>query len=495
MAIPMTNAALVSIDLETGNGEPLHRRLYEQIRRVILAGGLPPGAKLPPTRDFARELGISRNTVLSAFEQLAAEGYTEARVGSGTRVALALPESQPLSAPEIKLAPARDVFSELPERIRSLPHRRRPGRRPDRPFEPGIPNLDLFPFDDWSRLITKFWRNPPRDLLLSGDMAGYRPLREAVAAYLVAVRGLKCGADQVIITSGAQQGIDLCARTVLEPGDDVVLEDPGYRGLVAAFTAAEAHFSYLPVDGEGLSVETGRRMSLRPKVIAVTPTHQFPMGHVMSLARRLDLLEWAGETGAWVLEDDFDSEYRYRGRPLAAMQGLDASGRVIYAGTLSKVMFPALRLGYLVVPEGLVDPMLSVRAAVDEHPSITAQPALAAFIESGRFAQHVRRTRLVYGELQSRLIERLKASLDGALTVPDDDTGMHLTCVLSDALASWTTDLDIMREAAKLEVTAPALSTYCQNDGPQGLVLGYTGYPERKMLEAADLLAEAVEAA
>ncbi len=484
---------LVDLDLDRAGDNPLNEQIYKRLKGLILAGVLRPGARLPASRVLAAELSVSRNTVLAAFDQLLAEGYTEARPGAGTRVSADLPD---LSDDFRAAAPALsdDPPPPLPARVLDLVSRRTPGPGMHRPFLPGLPDVSAFPFDEWGRAVGRFWRRPPIGMLEDRDGRGHLPLRRAIADYLVAVRGAACSADQVIITSGAQQGIDLCARVLLDPDVPVVMENPGYRGLTAALTSAGARVVRAPVDAEGLDVARARAATPHPRLLAVTPSHQFPLGVTMSLARRLDLLAWAREAGFWILEDDYDSEYRYRGRPLAALQGLDGGGRVIYAGTFSKVMFPALRLGYLVVPEPLVEAFVRLRGAVDDFPALAMQPVLADFMDSGRFGAHVRRMRNLYGERQAILREELTARFKGLFDLPDDDAGMHLTVTWGGAgKTQGLMDGAITREAADLDVTARALSGFY--DGPSrrnGLVLGYTAYPEAALRDAAARLEQAV---
>ncbi len=494
-----SRAALLALGLDQGAALPLQRQLYDQLREAVLAGRLAPGTRLPASRSLARELGCSRNTVLAAVEQLVAEGYLEGRVGSGTYVSGVLPE-------ELLAAKARDAAARPPSTSsRGLSARGRSlaGVRQHRPprhkaFVAGLADLDAFPFDLWGRALARTWRHPPRALLSHGDAAGYRPLRRAIVAYLKAVRAVDCAPEQVVITSGAQQAVDLAARALLEPGDGVWLEEPGYPGLRGPLVANGARLVPVPVDAEGLSLEAGRRLAPEARMAMVTPSHQYPLGITMTLARRLALLDWARSSGAWILEDDFDSEYRYAGRPLAALQGLDAAegpGCVLYLGSFSKVLFPSLRLGYLIVPPGLVEAFLRVRGAVDDHPSTTAQPALAAFIEEGHFAAHVRRMRGLYAERQAAMVAALKRRLDGLLTVAPDPAGMHLVAGLGPDLAAGCSDAEIEGRAAAKEITAFALSSFFL--GPparQGLLLGYAALTEAEIEAGVARLAEVLEA-
>jgi len=483
---------LITLAVDRSDPASLQRQIYDRLRHVILSGQIAPGARLPSSRTLARDLGISRNTVLAAYEQLLYEGYTEGRAGSGTRVSDVLPES--LLAIRAEGEPAHGAnevagkLSSLTTGLSGLPPRTARGQRA---FRPGLPDVGLFPFDQWSRLLGRFWRRPPEAMLHTGDLAGFDPLREAIAAYLGAVRGVNCDRRQIVITSGAQQALDLISRVLLDPEDAVWLEDPGYAGLRGAFMAAGARVVPVPVDSDGLSVAAGEARAPDAVLAAVTPSHQYPLGVTMSLTRRLELLDWAGRCGAWILEDDYDSEYRYAGRPLSALQGLDTAGRVIYVGTFSKVLFPTLRLGYMVLPPALVDPFLSVRAALDDQPSIAVQPALAAFIDQGLFAAHIRRMRNIYAERQQALLAALQSELSGLLDVAADEAGMHLVAHLRDD--AGLSDGEASAGAAAAGLTVPALSEYFSGDSDtQGLVLGYAALTEDEIGEGVKKLAEAL---
>ncbi|MGF1609588.1 MAG: PLP-dependent aminotransferase family protein [Kiloniellales bacterium] len=493
-------APLISLALDPAAGEPLYRQLYLQLRDAVLAGRLAPGTRLPSSRALAADLGCSRNTVVTAFEQLLSEGYLEGQVGSGSYVSSVLPEEL-LAAPRPK-ATAADRASAAPPRGLSargaaLAAIARPRRDAVQPFA-RRPDVSSFPFDAWGRILGRIWRHPPTGLTGYGDPAGYLPLRRGIVQYLQAVRGLVCEAEQVLITAGGQQALDLTARLLLDPGDAVWIEEPGFPGLRGALTAAGARLTPVPVDGEGLDVAAGLRLAPDARLVAVTPSHQYPLGVTMSLPRRLALLDWARETGAWILEDDYDSEYRFAGRPLAALQGLDAgrsggAGQVIYVGTFSKVLFPSLRLGYLVVPPGLVASLQRARESLDDHPSLIAQPALAAFIEEGHFATHVRRMRRLYAARQRALVEAAARHLGGLLEIAPDDTGLHLVGRLSEGLAAHMDDQGAARRAAAAGLSvAPLSSFYMKRPAAQGLLLGYAGIPEEQIEPAVKRLAEAL---
>ena len=495
-------AALLPLSLDKNDAEPLYRQLYGQLRLAVLDGRIAPGTRLPSSRALAEELTCSRNTVVNAYEQLLYEGYLEGAIGSGTYVSSELPDGMLTVTPA-----ARATRDAAPPRGPSLSRRgaalaavTREGRRHGGAFVTSVPDVREFPFEVWGRLLGRIWRRPDDGLIRHGPSQGYPPLRRAIAAYLRAVRGLVCEPEQVFIASGAQQGLDLAARLLLDPGDPVWFEEPGYLGLRGALVAAGARLVPVPVDDEGLSVADGRALEPRARLAAVTPSHQYPLGVTMSLSRRLALLDWAAEAGAWILEDDYDSEYRYAGRPLAALQGLEASrsngaagARVIYAGTFSKVMFPALRLGYLVVPPDLVEMVTRARGSLDDYPSTVAQPALAAFIEEGHFAAHIRRMRRLYAARQDCLLQALERHCAGLLTARPDPAGLHLIADLAPDLAARLDDRAASARAAAQGVHAPALSTYFIGEAPrQGLMLGYAAVPEQEIEAGARRLASAL---
>ncbi len=499
--------SFVPLTLETGAGAgPKHRQLYDQIRGHVLSGRLAGGARLPATRTLAREIGCSRNTVLSAYELLLAEGYLAGARGSGTFVSPVLPDRfltvtppAPPSPPAAKGGAARPALS---VRGRALAGQIAPPRGPAGAFMLG-PDATRFPFDVWGRMLGRTWRRPDPALLRYGDPAGHRPLREAIAGYLRAARALNCDWRQVVITSGAQQALDLVARALLDPGDAVWCEDPGYAGLRGPLIAAGARIAAVAVDAQGLSVASGRAKAPTARLAVVAPSHQFPLGVVMSLGRRLELLDWARAADAWILEDDYDSEYRYAGRPLAALQSLDAArgtgtssetGRVIYAGTFSKVTFPSLRIGYLVVPDTLVEPVIRVRAALDDHPSAVVQPALAAFIGEGHFSAHVRRMRTRYAARQEALIAAAHRWLDGALILAPDEAGLHLVARMTPALAERMSDKQAAARAAA-GINVFALSGYAAEARcDPALLLGYAAVPEDKIESSVRALARALGA-
>jgi GntR family transcriptional regulator/MocR family aminotransferase len=350
--------------------------------------------------------------VVNAFEQLRAEGYIEGLSGAGTFVSRELPEDLLQAhhqSPSVRVRPHVSKLSRRGSLLAATPVSAAQKQAGSFDFDPCLPALDSFPFKVWSRLSARRWRRPSRELLDYGEPAGYRPLREAIAAYLGLARAVRCEPEQVIVTAGTQQGLNIASRVLLDPDDRVWVEDPGYIAARAALRAAGAGIVPVPIDGEGLDVAAGIKRAANARAVCVTPSHQFPLGVTMTLARRLALLEWAKSSGAWIFEDDYDSEYCYGGRPHAALHGLDRAGRVIYIGTFSKVLFPSLRLGYLVVPPDVSDAFASARAVVDRFSPLHDQAVLADSINEGHFARHVRRMRSLYAERQNICSEHSRA--------------------------------------------------------------------------------------
>ena len=473
---------------------PLYRQLYEGYRAAIVERRLRAGQRLPSTRGLATELGISRIPVLQAFEQLLAEGYFESRPGAGTFVASSLPDdmtrARRATAPAGDLArpqPGRRLVARAPE---MLPRREpEPWLRGLGAFRVSQPAVDRFPFQVWSSLVARHTRNPRGSLLLYGDPKGYKPFREAIAAYLTTARAVRCDPEQILVVSGSQQALEISARVLLDPGRPVWIEEPGYSGARDVLTVAGARLVPVPVDGEGLDVAAGMALAPQARAVYVTPSHQYPLGATMSASRRLQLLDWARRSGAWIIEDDYDSEYRYGSQPVAALQGLDQDHRVIYIGTFSKVLFPSLRIGYLVVPPDLVASFTAIREAADIFPPTLYQAALTDFINEGHFGRHLRRMRQLYRERRSALVEALEREIP-ELEVHGDQAGLHLTATLPDGFD----DRRISEEAARRGLWAMPLYSCHLGENPRpGLVLGFGGVEVGEVGEGVGRLKKVIE--
>lgn len=500
----MTNNPLLSrlhsvVELDSSSPAPLYRQLYHELKETITEGFLSPGARLPSTRDLADELDVSRNTVVGAFEELKSEGYLESRVGAGTFVCEELPEhttrvspsSSARTAPPLQLTDTTSRSPSLSTNARRVCETNFVALdtpAPQTAFRQGLPALDAFPIDVWAKLASRRWRFLPTEELVYGSPAGYAPLRSAVARYLRTSRGVRCEADQVLIVSGIQQAITLTARVLLDPGDAVYVEDPGFPRMQTAFAAAGAELTHAPVDDEGITLPPLGSAPL-PKVIGVTPSHQYPTGVTMSMDRRLALLEWASEHEAWILEDDYDGQFRYSGEPLAALQGLDNSGRVLYTGTFSKILFPGLRLGYLVVPPDLVDPFIRMRSTVDRCPPRTNQMILTDFITEGHFKRHIRKMRTLYANRQDALLDAIRRTLGDVIEISGSNAGLHLV----GRLPKGVDDTAVSAHLDEHGIIALPLSFYSTRPLRRGgLLLGYGCVSEDEIRESVQRMAEAL---
>ncbi len=456
---------------------PLHRQVYDGFRKAILGGMLRPGQRVPSTRVLAVELGMSRLSVLTAYEQLLHEGYLEGRVGSGTYVCAVAPESR------LRAKPAAATRPSTGKRTIVSPGRDEGGVRP---FRMSLPALDQFPQALWGRIVARHAHRLTPAHLAYGDPAGLGALRIAIAAHLRTARAVNCEAENVLVTSGSQAGLRLSAAVLLERGDRVAIEDPCYPGARAAFTAAGAELVPIPVDEEGLDV-AALATRQRIRAVYVTPSHQYPLGFSMSASRRMALLDWAARHDAWIIEDDYDSEYRYVSRPLGALQGMDERNRTVYVGTFSKVLYPALRVGYLVVPPALWESFLDARDALDVFSPTLYQLALAEFIDEGHFARHLRRMRGIYQRRREALLEGLAENCAGLLDVLNADAGLHIATLLP----ADSDDRAVVRRMTARGLTANALSLCFM--GPartSGLLLGFGGFDEHTLIAATRTLAE-----
>lgn len=458
-------------------GAPMYGQLSEWFRRAIAEGQLRPGQRLPSTRNLAKELKISRIPVLAAYEQLYAEGYLETFVGAGTCVARAIPDE---ALVPVRLAVPAALPGETEHAVpRRVARRVAAMRTPTQTwadnqgaFRVGLPALDRFPVNAWSKLVGRHARRSSLDIMVYGDPMGYLPFREAIAEYLRTVRAVRCDASQILVTTGSQQGLQVCAHALLDVGDRVWMEEPGYPGARQALATAGARIVPVAVDTDGLDVAAGIRRGRDARAVYITPSHQFPLGTTMSAARRMQLLSWAAHSGAWIIEDDYDSEYRFGGRPIASLQGLDTDARVVYVGTFSKVMFPAMRLGYVVVPKDLVPAFTTVRDAMDTFSSTLYQAVMADFISEGHLARHIRRMRTLYMERRTVLLEAIGRQLGDRLEVTGTEAGMQLTALLPPGVD----DVAVSVRAAGQGVSARPLSPcYAKAPARGGLILGYGG--------------------
>lgn len=472
---------------------PLYQQIYEAIRQAILAGEFSSGRRLPASRSLAAQLGVSRITVVNAYDLLFAEGYLTGKIGAGTFVACELPDDS-LRTSRKQPAARKSLVPQTALRLSAYGQRLAAKEitacgtstsSAIRPFENGLTAVDEFPFAVWARIAGRIHRHPPRDIWGHGNAQGYLPLREAIAAHLQSARGVHCEAQQVIITGGAQQALDLTTRLFLSENDVALVEDPCYQEVRALFTAAGAQVIALPVDAEGIDLSLLPRRSAQPKLVYVTPSHQYPLGVTMSLARRLALLEWAKSANAWIIEDDYNSEFRYAGRPLTSLQGLDRHGRVIYIGTFSKTIFPTLRIGCLVVPPELVDIFVTARSLNDVGSGLLDQAILTEFMNEGHFARHIRRMRTLYAYRQSILVRECKKQLGECLEVNAASAGMHLVGWLSPGVS----DKLVSARANSLGLKLNPLSNYCLTQAQRGgLILGYTAFDEKQIIQGVKKL-------
>lgn len=485
---------MVLVGISRGSGGPVHRQIYDGVRARILEGSLPPGQRLPSTRSLSEDLRVSRSTVVRAFDQLVAEGYIEAFSRGSTRVNRRLPDTLIRAASPPRRRRPGSVIRAPSTRAKRITDAWPPfepaAPRPPRPFRTSVPALDVFPMEIWGRLMARRWRRASPASLAYQDPRGIPALREAIASYLRTARGVRCNPDQVLITAGSQQALDLVARTVLEPGDPVWMEDPGYFGAAGAFASAGARLVPVPIDAEGLNVAEGMRRAPDARLAFVTPARQMPLGVTMSLRRRLDLLAWAASHHAWILEDDYDSEFRYDTRPLASLQGLDEHDAVLIVGTFSKVMLPSLRLGYVVVPEPLIDPLLTVRRFADLCPPPLMQGVMADFMTEGHFERHIRRMRAIYQSRRRMLSTLITRTLGHLVDVDAPDAGMNLIAWLPRTMKD-TAAADALRAAG---IDALPISSCAIEQRPRpGLLLGFSGVREHDLKTGVATMARVLE--
>jgi GntR family transcriptional regulator/MocR family aminotransferase len=470
-------------------GTSAYQWLYQALRAEILNARLRPGMRLPATRDLARQYALSRGTIINAFELLKSEGYIEGSVGSGTYVSQVLPEEllqvSSRGADKVRARALRRRISVYASRVKLFPNFE---ARPTRAFRCNVPALEMFPTSLWLQLTARRWRRASTNLLLGCDALGYGPLREVVADYLSTSRAVRCSAEQVMIVSGVQEALDLATRLLANPGDRVCMEYPGYEGAESVFRAAGARVDRLAVDGEGAQKPSQDFKTAR--LIYVTPAHQFPLGITMSLPRRLSLLQWARKHRALIFEDDYDSEYRYSGRPVPALQGLDDNGVVLFAGSFSKVLFPALRLGYLVIPPDLVSRFAAAKSLSTRHAQLLDQAVLCDFMAEGHFGRHVRRMREVYAERLACLMRCARERLAGVMEISEIEAGLQTIGWLREGIESdWAA-----KAAAARNVTVMALS-FRDRGGKRrhALQLGFAAVDPPEIRRGVEQLAGALD--
>lgn len=464
----------------------LRVRLYLALRQAIFDGGIRPGTRLPPSRSLAIELGMGRNTVMKAYEQLTVEGYLEGRVGDGTYVCESL-----------QLRPARNARVQAAERAAPMLSRRGEtlarlsgsSRVQHGAFMPGIPDVEHFPFQVWRRLLAKYV-HPRQSHLLQYGVGGFAPLRVAIADYLRSSRLLSCDPRQVLIFNGTHQAVDLCARMLSDPGDSVWMEEPGYWGVRNVLRAAGAELVPIALDDKGIA-PTADDWRKPPRLIFLTPSSQYPTGTVLALDRRLELLEQAQRHNAWIIEDDYDNELRYHANPVASLFGLAGARRVIYLGTFSKVMYPGLRIAYLVVPPELAECFMVGNTELFREGRLTDQAALAEFIAEGHFSAHIKRMRAIYRERRDTLQAALEGRLGSAIVRSGGHAGIHLLY----RFAGEVDDVRIADEALARRVVVRPLTLYYQRaeHACPGLNLGYASVPVERIGPAVAVLSEVIE--
>jgi len=453
----------------------LRRQLYECFRRSIAEGHLRPGQRVPSTRSLAKELKVSRTPVICAYEQLQAEGYLRTIRGAGTCIATSISGSIANRGLNGRALGRRTEARRPSRRVMQLMALPDESQRPIAgPFRVSLPALDSFPQRPWARWVSRHARHASLEDMAYGDPMGYPQLRESISEYLGAVRGVRCDADQIMVTSGSQQGLLTALRALLEPGDAVWVEDPGYPGAHRALALEGCEAVPVPIDHEGLIVEAGMARNPSARAAYVTPSHQYPMGMSLSANRRIQLLNWAQRSDAWILEDDYDSEYRFGPQPIASLQGLDTTDRVIYIGTFSKVLFPALRMGYLVVPKDLLGAFRATRDAMDIFAPTLYQRVLTDMLREGHFARHIRRMRVIYAERRERFIAALERQFRNEIEIVSAEAGLHLVLLLPAGID----DKLLARRLNDSNIACVALSACClQRPERGGLILGYGGVP------------------
>lgn len=483
-----TITPIIAVDRRAA--KPLHRQIYDAYRGAISGRNLGAGQQVPSTRALASELGISRIPVLNAYSQLLAEGYFESRSGSGTFVSSAMPEHPASFANRGAPAKVRRGPRPVSQRAMLLPRfKPAPWLSGWGAFTVAQLAVDHFPFRIWSNLVMKHSRHVRISSLHFTNPMGSEDFRETIAAYLRTARAVNCEARQIIVVSGSQQALEISARVLLDPGNPVWVEEPGYRLAQQVLKMAGCRMIPVPVDDQGLNVAAGIEQCRNARAAYVTPSHQFPLGVTMSASRRIQLLDWAQSSGSWIIEDDYDSEYRYAEMPIASLQGLDRNSRVIYIGTFSKTLFPSLRIGYMVIPPDLVDRFVAVRHAMDVYPPHLYQAVLGDFINQGHFSRHIRKTRLVYGDRRKVLVEAIRQEFGSRLEIVGANAGIHLVTTLPKPLVDREISVRAARENLWLWPLSPC---YLSKNSRQGFILGFGSTTAREIPNRVRLMREVI---
>lgn len=468
---------LISVDRTSA--EPMHRQIYGSLRRYILSGQIPSQTLLPSTRSLAEDLNVGRNTVIAAYDQLLAEGFIEARAGSGTWVA---------QIQQCRSSPAARVHPHNPDRLSRRGRTIVNGPQPPRNagvvnLHPGVPETTLFPFSIWSSLLLRNSRSRDESLLGYLSFAGHPGLRQTIANNISVSRGITCSADQVIVVTGAQAALDLVSRVLMDEGDNVWMEEPGYLGAKSAFLASGARLAPLMVDRRGWNLADPELPT--PRLIYVTPSCQWPFGTIMRIEERLQLLAIADRAGAWIIEDDYDGEYRYRGSPIPALRGLDHADRVIYIGSFGKTLIPALRIGYLIVPRELSESFDKAVSITGQFAPLILQATVNDFIRQGYFATHLKRMRRLYARRQAQFVHLCEEHLGEWVSVAENDAGMQVLASFKRPMS----DRDVVAAAVKEGLDVQGISNNYHSTMPEhGLLLGYAAHDERQSLRAVQAL-------
>jgi len=456
-------------------GQPTHARIYERIRASIVSGSLSPNARLPSGRTLAKDFGVARNTVDWALDQLVADGYIVRRRGAGSFVAAQLPERDASPVKPKRIAGSKQPITSPPrlsqraKALQSYPGHYRP--LAPRPFLPSLPPIDLFPREVWNRLLMTEAARSGDDYWAYGASNGLPALREGIAAHASAMRATRCSPDQIIVVTSTQQAVELAGKVLADPGDRAWVETPGYQPVQHCLRAVGMQIVSVPVDEHGMDITAGRALEEHARLAYVTPAHQYPLGYEMSIARRTALLEWASERDAYIVEDDYDGDYRYEGRPIASLQGMDDNGRVVYVGSFNKILFPALRIAYVIAPEPLVGAFVDAKHTADGHTALLTQGALAAFIHEGHLARHLRKTRAIYDERRLSFLEEAKVLAD-VLDFGPARAGMHVTAIFKASKSPGLNDVAVAKACLQEGVEVLPLSKFGAT-ARGGLVFGF----------------------